>query len=177
MTREGATSKEKKDGSDRQNDSDGWGDRKGRQARRQVDVWRCNEWESSETEYEEEGGRRGDGDMWNGEGQEEHEPGMQSEGDGVGTRGRQAIWEDWVRRVERRFDERQRLEGVEEDERGKVCWRSKRREGKGEEREEMKQMEAEIGKGKGERKGKRIGEGLKGAGGRNPGREGTKMVG
>ena len=36
----------------------------------------------------------------------------------------------------------------------------------------MKQVKGEIGKGKGERKGKRLGEGSKGTGGRNPGREG-----
>ena len=172
LTCEDVASEEKEDGIERQDDSDGWGDRKGRQREWQVDVRRRNDGQDSETEYEKNGGRREDGDVWNGDGQEEDDPRTQGEGSGVCTRGKQANWEDWVRRVERRFDERQRLEGQEEDKRWEVDWRSERREGKGEEHEEMRQVKGEIGKGKGERKGKRLGEELKGTGGRFPGREG-----
>ena len=74
---------------------------------------------------------------------------------------------EFARERGRRVGRRQRFEGEEEDERREVCWRSERREGKGEEHEEMKQVKEKIGKGKGERKGNRLGEG-----GRNPGREG-----
>ena len=93
VTREGVTSEKKEDGSEQQDDSDGWGDRKGRQGQLQVDVRRCNDWQSFETEYEEEGGRRGDEDMWNGKGKEEDESVTQGEGDRVCTRARQASWE------------------------------------------------------------------------------------
>ena len=76
-------------------------------------------------------------------------------------------------------------EGVGEDGRREVDWRPDMREGKGEEHEEMRQVKGETGKGKGERKGKRLGEEVKGTEGRFPGREGkgkgrlrrTQMVG
>ena len=49
---------------------------------------------------------------------------------------------------------------------------SGKEEGKGEGDEEMRQVEGEIGKGKGERKGQGLGEEVKGTEGRFPGREG-----
>ena len=45
----------------------------------------------------------------------------------VYVRERQTSWEDWVRRVQRLFDERQRQEGVREDGRREVDWRRERR--------------------------------------------------
>ena len=86
-------------------------------------------------------------------------------------------WEDWVRRVEKRFDERQRPEGIDEFGRREVGQRQERREGKGEGHEEVRQVKGEIGKGKGVRKGKRLGEEAKGIEGRFLGREGKGQGG
>ena len=64
-------------------------------------------------------------------------------------KGGRRVGEDWVRRVERRFDERQRLEGEEEDKRREVCWRPERREGEGEEHEQMRQVKGRLEREKG----------------------------
>ena len=61
---------------------------------------------------------------------------------------------------------------MREDGRRVVGWRPERREGKGEGYEEVRQAKGDIGKGKRERKGKRLGEEAKGIEGGFPGREG-----
>ena len=87
-------------------------------------------------------------------------------------RGRRTNWEDWVRRAERRFSEQRELEEVTGGKRWEVNWRSERREGKGEEYEGMRQVKGGIGTGKGEKKGKGLGEESRGTSGRSSGCEG-----
>ena len=141
----------------------------------------------------EVGGRREDGNSWNRNRREEEQgnsgvqqqqcsrgeedSGLQVVESGTCRRERQTSWEDWVRRVERRFVERQGQEGAGEDERQEVGWRQERREGKGEGYEEVRQAKGEMEKGKGKRKGKRLGKEAKGIEGRFPGREGKGKEG
>ena len=130
MTREMADEVERRD------DDDGWEDREGRQREWQGDVRR----QGVETECVEVGGQRKNGNAWNGNrrGEDQENGGGQQqfprgegaqgvESGGVYVRERLTSWEDWVRRVQRLFDERQGQEGVGEDGRREVDWRPEMR--------------------------------------------------